>query len=77
MAVHISEFYNIPHSQFESLGVLDALYGIYVVVIVDGKQKTNMLDQLKDKEEKRNKDDMSVPEIIFVDAREKPTASKM
>jgi hypothetical protein len=54
-----------------------ALYGIYVVLIVDGKQKTNMLDQLKDKEEKRNKDDMSIPEIIFVDARERPTASKM
>lgn len=52
-------------------------YGIYVVVIVDsGKNQNTQLRKLMDIENKRDKDNSSLCEIIFVDARERPTASK-
>ena len=52
-------------------------YGIYVVVIVDSKKnKISQLKKLRDIEAKRDKNDLSQYEIIFVDARERPTASK-
>ena len=56
----------------------NAVYGIYVVVIVDRKGNQNkFLNQLREIEENRSKDDKLSPIIIFVDARERPTASKM
>lgn len=51
-------------------------YGIYVVVIVDGNNNDKQLEMLRKIEVERNKDDLSQYEIIFVDARERPTASK-
>ena len=56
----------------------NAVYGIYVVVIVDSKGNQNkFLNQLREIEENRSKDDKLSPIIIFVDARERTTASKM
>ena len=52
-------------------------YGIYVVVIVDSKKnQIGQLRRLETIEAKRNKNDSSQCEIILVDAKEKPTASK-
>ena len=52
-------------------------YGIYVVVLVDSRNNQDShLRSLREIEAKRNKSDHSLYEIIFVDARERPTASK-
>lgn len=53
------------------------VYGIYVVVIIDSKNnQNNQLCKLREFEVNRVQGDPSQYEIIFVDAREKPTASK-
>lgn len=67
---YVTQLPNYMNSQHGS-------YGIYVVVIVDSKKnQIGQLKKLKEIEEKRNKDDSSQYKIIFVDARERLTASK-
>lgn len=52
-------------------------YGIFVVVIINSKKnQIEQLKKLKKIESERNKENPSQYEIIFVDARERPTASK-
>ena len=55
----------------------NASYGLYVIVIVDSKK--NQIGQMKkllNIEQDRDKTDLSKPEIIFVNAKERKTASK-
>lgn len=55
----------------------NASYGLYVVVVVDSKK--NQIGQMKkllNIEQNREKTDFSKPEIIFVNAKERKTASK-
>lgn len=55
----------------------NAKYGIFVVVVVDSpKNKNAQLKKLQALEDERDKTNLSIPEIIFVDACERQTASK-
>ena len=47
-----------------------------VVIVNSNKNKVGQLKKLRVFESKRDKNDSSQYEIIFVDARERPTASK-
>lgn len=55
----------------------NAKYGIFVVVVVDSpKNKNAQLKKLQALEDERDKTNLSIPEIIFVDACERQTACK-
>jgi len=54
-----------------------ASYGLFVVVSVDSsKNQIGQLKKLRDIESKRDRTDPTKNEIIFVNAKERPTASK-
>lgn len=52
-------------------------YGLYIVVIVDSsKNQNSQIQKLKEIESARDTNNITKPEIIFVNACERPTASK-